>query len=403
MMQFPVKAKWVAISTATVIWSALTSVVLAQGLPPVIRVGVSAALTGPGAVAGITSKIMNEMAAKEINAAGGIAGRPVELVFADDGADAVRAASEAKRLITQEKVHFIIGPGAAAPALAAAPDITRAKLLSFPATGANTINPQSYPYGFGTFYSSDAFSRAMIDYAVDVLKAKSVAGLVDNGAQGQAAGLEFKAYSAKRGVKLVALETHDYDASDLSPQALNLRRANPDVILHVATTGDSVGRIFQATEQIGWKPIIISQVAALFPAQIKKIAGDNVYATGRVFGPTFKSLTICKGDNPANYPYVQFLNRIKAFTPDAGKVVVGLAPIYYDGIFLAKAAIEATKSVDGPTLAAWIEQNSKKVSGIGGPFGASKEYHLIWDAAAIGFVARPDLPDANGLMPRAGC
>jgi branched-chain amino acid transport system substrate-binding protein len=343
------------------------------------------------------------MAAKEINAAGGIAGKPVQLFLADDEGDASKAVIEAKRLIGQEKVHFVIGPAAASASMAAAPEFMRAKMLSFPVTGANTINPQTYPYGFGTFYSSDAFSRAMLDYAVDVLNARTVAALVDTGAQGRAAGEEFKAYAAKRNVNLLAVETHDYSAEDLSPQVLNLRRLNPDVILHVATTGDSVGRIFAAAEQMNWHPRIVSQVASLFPAQIRKIAGDNVFASGRVFGPAFKSMTICKGDNPANYPYVQFLARLKAFSPDASKVVVAVTPIFYDAIFLAKAAIESTRTVDGPTLASWIEQNSSKVSGVGGPFGASKTYHLIWSESAIAFVARPDLPDANGLMPRAGC
>ena len=402
-MRFSPKATLVAVSAATAMMAGLSAPVMAQGLPNVIKIGVSTSLTGPSSVTGVTAKTMIEMAAKEINAGGGIAGKQVELVVADDGADPARASSEVKRLITQEKVHFIIGPGAASPAMAAAPDITRAKLLSFPATGATSINLQAYPYAFGTFYSSDAFSRAMFDYAVDVLKAKRVAAMVDTGAQGQAAVAEMKSYAAKRGMQLVAVESFEYDAPDLSPFALNLRKANPDVILHVATNGDSVGRLYRDTEQIGWKPIIVSQVGALFPAQIKKIAGDDVYASNRIHGPTFKALTMCKGDDPNKYAYVQFLKRIRAFSADANKMALGLAPIYYDSIFLAKAAIEATKTLDGPTLVSWIEQNSKKVSGLGGPFGASKDYRFIWDAASIGFVARPDQPDATGMMYRAGC
>lgn len=399
-MRFTMKATILAVSAATTL---LAAPVMAQGLPNVIKIGYAGPLTGAQAVTGVTAKAMIEMAVKEINTAGGIAGKHLELVIADDQGDPARASSEAKRLINNEKVHFILGPGSASPALAAAPDITRAKLLSFPFTGATSINLQNYPYGFGTFYSSDAFSRAMFDYAVDVLKAKRVAAMVDTGAQGQAAVAEMKAHAAKRGMQLVAAESFDYDAPDLSPFALNLRKANPDVILHVASNGDSVGRLYRDTEQLGWKPIIVSQVAALFPAQIMKIAGDGIYASGRVHGPTFKTLTMCKGDDPNKNLYVQFLKRIRAFTPDANKMALGLVPIYYDAVFLAKAAIEATKTVDGPTLTTWIEQNSKKASGVGGPFGASRDYHLIWDASAIGFVTRPDQPDPSGALPRAGC
>jgi branched-chain amino acid transport system substrate-binding protein len=384
-------------------FAAAPSSVFAQGLPPVIKVGVSASLTGPAASGGRTAKIMIDMAAKEINAAGGIAGRPVELVYADDEGDSSKAVVEVKRLIYQEKVAFVLGPAAGSAAMAAAPEFKTAKMLNFAFTGANTITPQSYPYGFGTFYSSDAFSDAMLDYAVDVLKAKAVAGLVDTGAQGRAAGEEFKIYSAKRGIKLVALESHDYGASDLTPQLLNLRRAGTDVILHVATTGDSVGRIYAGADQMGWHPTIISQVAATFPAQIKKIAGDNAYASGKILGPTFKSTTYCPGENVADLPFVKFLARLKAFTPEAGNVLVYVAPVYYDAIFLAKSAIEATKTLDGPTLAAWVEQNSTKNSGLGGVYGATKDYHLIWDSKAIAIVSRPDLPDPHGMLPRSGC
>jgi hypothetical protein len=80
------------------------------------------------------------------------------------------------------------------------------------------------------------------------------------------------------------------------------------------------------------------------------------------------------------------------------------APVFYDPIFVAKAAIEATKSVDGPTLAAWIAENSKKVTGVGGPVGATPAYHFLWDRDSLAVVARPDQLDVNtGTMPRFGC
>ncbi|HXC40366.1 MAG TPA: ABC transporter substrate-binding protein, partial [Burkholderiales bacterium] len=84
----------------------------------------SVALTGPGAAVGVTARIASEMTVKEINAAGGIAGRQVDLVLGDDAGDPTRASTEVRRLIDSEKVNVMIGPAIAAPALAAAPVLT---------------------------------------------------------------------------------------------------------------------------------------------------------------------------------------------------------------------------------------------------------------------------------------
>ena len=91
----------------------------AQQLPPTIKIGVSMALSGPGAVSGVLGRGVIDMTVREINAAGGIAGRKVEVVYADDASDPTRAVTEVKRLIEVEKVHVVSGPGVAAPAMAA--------------------------------------------------------------------------------------------------------------------------------------------------------------------------------------------------------------------------------------------------------------------------------------------
>ena len=147
----------------------LMSAAPAQNLPPRIKIGLSVALTGAGAAIGTTARVTSEMTAKEINAAGGMGGRQIDVVLADDAGDPTRAASEARRLVDSEKINVMIGPAIAAPALAAAPVLTGAKMLSFPFTGSTAINGTSYPYGFGMFYPSDAFVEGMVDFAVDKL------------------------------------------------------------------------------------------------------------------------------------------------------------------------------------------------------------------------------------------
>jgi hypothetical protein len=80
----------------------------------------------------------------------------------------------------------------------------------------------------------------------------------------------------------------------------------------------------------------------------------------------------------------------------------GNIPWLFDAFKLFKAAVEATKSVDGPVLAKWLEQNAKDVKAITGPIAISATHHLLYDARVFTFLVRPDI-STDGLSPRFGC
>jgi len=385
--------------------AALPLQVWGQELPPRIRVGMSVALTGPGAAVGVTARIASEMTVKEINAAGGIAGRQVDLVLGDDAGDPTRASTEVRRLIDSEKVNVMIGPAIAAPALAAAPVLTAAKMLSFPFTGATSINSTTYPYGFGMFYPADAFFAAMVDFAVDKLGARNIAVITDTGAQGKSAAEQAKSYIPQRGAKLVDLESADYDSTDYTPQVLNMRRANPDVVLQVTSVGIGGGYFFKATREQNWNIRIVSQISSLFPADVQKIAGADAYAAKRMYGLTTKSSTYCPGEDPTKLPYVQFTQKVKAFAPnDWQKMQMSLAPYYADTLYLIKASIEANRTVDGPTLAAWALQNAGSVRNtVVGKLTPQKDSRFLYHADVFAFTVRPDQLNEQGVAVREGC
>jgi len=119
-----------------------------------------------------------------------------------------------------------------------------------------------------------------------------------------------------------------------------------------------------------------------------------------------KSWTYCPNDPMGGGELVKFKERLKA---DTGDTFSKLAPNYsawtYDAVYMFKAAIEGAKTVDGPTLTKWIEQNSSKVKGISGSFAASPSNHFVFsDPNAIGMVAETDKPRADGYYKRiSGC
>jgi branched-chain amino acid transport system substrate-binding protein len=378
---------------------------MAQNLPPRIKIGMSTAMTGPGSSFGISAKIAAEMTVKEINAAGGIGGRPIDLVLADDAGDPTRAATEARRLVDSEKVHTVIGPAIAAPALAAGPVFTAAKMMSFPFTGSTAINSKSYPYGFGMFYPSDAFVEGMVDFAIDKLGAKNIAVIADTGAQGKAAAETAKTYIPKRGAKIVAMETAEYDATDYTPQVLNMKRANPDLVIQITSVGLGGGYFYKATEEQNWPVKIVSQISSLFPDDIKRIAGAKSYEARRMYGLTTKSSTQCPGEDASKLPYVQYIAKAKAFAPnDWQKMQMSLAVYYADTLYLIKAAMEATKTTDGPTLAAWVFKNAGTVKPtIVGKLTPTVESPFLYHSDVFAFSLRPDQLNAQGVAIREGC
>ena len=393
-----------ALSAASLLSATIPSTSFAQALPARIKIGSSQPLSGSGAGSGQAAKMVQEMAIKEVNANGGMGGRQVDIVFGDDGADPTRAVTEAKRLIDQEKVHVLIGPGIAAVALATAPLVTPAKMLSFPMSGTPAINPTTFPYGFASFYPADAFLEAMVDYAVDKLGAKSIAVMADTGGQGKAAAEQAKTYVPKRGAKLTGIEYADFESTDYTPQVLNLKRGNPDVVLQVTSLQVGGGYFYKATEEQNWQIKIVSQISSLFTADILKIAGPNSYTTRRMHGLTTKATTMCPGEDASKMPFAQLRDKIRAAYPnDFQKIPMALAPYYYDVIFATKAAVDATKSVEGPKLAAWLEQNGGTVKAVMGKLTMSKTDHFMYHSDVFAFTVRPDQVNAQGVATREGC
>src|SRR5262249_19370211 len=106
----------------------LLATATAQAQQKPVRVGIFLPLTGPAAAGGAANKLGYEMAISEINAAGGIAGRKIETVYADDQGDPTVGVGEIKRLIFQEHVDVVVGTQNSQVELAALPVFNEGKV-----------------------------------------------------------------------------------------------------------------------------------------------------------------------------------------------------------------------------------------------------------------------------------
>ena len=140
------------------------------------KIGLFLELTGGSAsTTSEASQFGVELAVQEINAAGGIGGRKLQLVVADTQTDPTVGVGEMKRLVQQEKVEFVFGPVISQILLAAAPVVNEAKIGTIGSTGSLAITPKFAPYYFSTLINAETQAKHMAAQAGDVLKAKSVA------------------------------------------------------------------------------------------------------------------------------------------------------------------------------------------------------------------------------------
>lgn len=378
--------------------------VWAQGTEPV-RLGAIYSITGAGAATGYASLTGTKMAVKEINATGGILGRQVELFVGDDAFDPTQAVAEVKRLVSKEKVQLLMGPTISQVTLAIAPVLTQARVASVALSGSTSLTPQVAPYTFSMWTSIEAQGEAMIDFAVKQLKVKTAAIIADNGAQGKAGTAIFQRMLAARGVKVTGVQEHESRTSDVTAQVLALKRGNPDIVFQISTTGEDSGVVFRTMQDLGWNTKVMSMVAGVSAPLVIRASTPDVFKQGDIYATMLKAYTYCPKDPVGQTEFGKFVTRLKAFDPkNVDKLNAQVVSMTYDGVYVLKAAVEATKSFDGATLTSWIEKNASSIRGrVNGSLSATQLSHFLVGADAITMVKRPDIKREDGLVERLDC
>lgn len=376
----------------------------AQAQSDKVRIGGVLALSGGGVASGLSYRAGMEMAAAEINKAGGIGGKQIELTFADDQSDATAAVGEAKRLIFQEKISLFVGPLFSGQALATAPIFAEGKAVTINASGSSRIGPKDTPNSFSIFLDVDTQSQAMIDYVSKVKKAKSMAVLADNGQQAREMIERFREMAPKAGLAISGVQEYQVNQADMTPEMLSLRRGNPEILFVNGISGADFGRIIKARDDIGWNvPIAATAVLSyLYSEVIKTVSPDKLDGAS---SQTFAALTYCPNDPVGTSTFAQFRKRLEAFAGDRMK---NLAPLNvasgYDATMIYRAAVAASGGTDGPTVVKWIENNSDKVTGnVIGKFSASPTKHFLFGPEVLAMAERFDKPREDGLFRRTGC
>ena len=243
-----------------------------DGSATAFKIGVMESLTGLGETYGNVAVQAKNMAVEEINAAGGINGRPLELIVEDSKCSAQDSITAYRKLTDVDGVKIILGTTCSGAMLEAAPlaEKDRVVLFSGSATNPDIANAGDY-----------IFRTAMNDLQVgidtgNVLWAdgiRSLATITESTDYAEGVRRTSVDHFEKLGGQVVAAESYSSEVTDFRSQLSKLISANPDA-LHVAAQGEfSGGTIVKQVRELGYEGPIYSEIVVI-GATALEIAGD---------------------------------------------------------------------------------------------------------------------------------
>lgn len=225
---------------------AMAGTPLALGQMPPIKIGFFAPLTGPAAPDGTSSRNGAQMAVDEINAAGGVLGRPLEMVVYDDRLTPSEAVAIAHRLIERDRVVAVVAGSYSGPTRATAPIFQGAGI---PTIAAYAIHPDITRAGDFVFRNSflgTIQGKAGAYLASKILNARTASILVIDIDFGRALTAGFKAQAAGYGLRVLSEDAYPLGEKEFSPLLTKIRGLNPDVIYATAYFAEAAQIVRQA-------------------------------------------------------------------------------------------------------------------------------------------------------------
>lgn len=352
-----------------VIPALLTALAVAAPGPSPIPIGFVGPLTGGSAALGLSLRNGARLAVEELNARGGVLGRPLLLAEADDEATPAKGAAVARELIEKRGVVALIGPANTGVADAVGPVANQLRVPNLcPSATGSKVNehfadgPLNFVFRLA---ASDAVQARMMVTEAFAARGRSRAAILADespyGAQGRA---RVEALLEARGAKAVSVGTFKVGATDMSAQVKAAQAAGADVVLLYAL-GAEAAAVARAIGALGWKVEIIGTWNLANPVFLTTAgpAGD-----GAVMPQTFIEAA---AEAPAQRAFVQAYRRRYAVAH------VDLAPAAaqaYDAVKLLALAMAQARGTDAIKVRAALENLD------GTYHGATGEYFGPWSS-----------------------
>lgn len=343
LLSFPRRLKpCLAVAFVLSCWFSLS----AQAAEP-IKIGLVAALSGQSAKSGEALTRGLNIAIDEVNAQGGVLGRPLQLVRRDDESNPSKGLLAARELIQREKVAVLFGGLDTPVSLAIVPLANQMKMPFMGVWAAGTPitrNGAADNYVFRVSAVDELVDEALVSYAQKNFGTQKPGMILINNPWGESNEHGFRKALEARGVPVAGVERIEGSDLDVVPQLSRLKQAGADTLLLVANVAPSA-QVVKSLDRMGWEVPVVSHWG---PAggRFGELAGPNAGRVHFIQTYTFSREGDSKGEAiyaalQKRYPEIKSLADV---TP-----AVGIANAY-DALHLTAQAIAAAGSTTGPAI-----------------------------------------------------
>src|ERR1700749_5153151 len=323
-------------SAAAAVASTLAKPAIAAEEP--ILVGYLPALTGPSSSTGIGINRGVQLAVQEINAAGGIDGRQIELVIRDTQSEPTKAVNAAAELIHSHKVGVVLGPVNSGESLAVVPLLARSNTPQLhPCWVDSLTDTKKYPMCFRNAPTNQQIGAAANRYVIDVLKRKKVAIISDTTGYGVASLNTYVPMIKTQGAEVVYQSSIDAANPDLKAEFLRMQSAGAEAIMPWSVNAGFLSRIINTRGQMAWDIPIVGQTT-LGSGQTKELLEKPEY-WAKVYPNNFRPVCYAAGGKLPDRT-VAFLDRLKSAKIDTGDTLLWWVGIGYDTVKMTAEAIK---------------------------------------------------------------
>jgi branched-chain amino acid transport system substrate-binding protein len=339
-----------------------------------IKIGFSMALTGGLAPNGKSALLAQKIWEEDINAKGGLLGRPVKLVYYDDKSSPAEVPAIYTKLLDVDKVELVIGPYATAQIAPAMPIVMQKKKTFIGLLGLAVNTEFNYPNYFAMIPSGPdakpAFTKGFFDIAMaQGAKPQTVAIVAADQEFSRNAADGARENAKAANLRVVYDRTYPPSTADFAPIVRAIQASNPDIVVVCSYPPDSVGMV-RSVNEIGFKPKAIGGA----------MVGLQATAIKTQLGPLLNGWT--------NYDFwlpvpkmefagvADFIKRYQAKAAAEGVDPLGyyMAPWGYAQLQVLQQAVEGTKSLDDAKLGDYIRANAFKTVVGDVKFGAKGEW-----------------------------
>ena len=340
------------------------SIIASASFAQTIKIGVDGPFTGGSSSMGVSMRDGVRLAAKEINAAGGVLGKKLELIERDDEAKNERGVEIAHELINKEKIVAVVGFINTGVALASHRFYQDAKIpvINNVATGTALTKGPSFPFKdakdvfvFRTSARDEIQSPMIVNEAITVRGFKKVAILADSTNYGQLGQADLIKALAAKNITPVTTEKFNVGDTDMTAQVLKAKSAGAEAILTYAI-GPELAQIANSMAKVGWKvPLIGSWTLSM--ANFIDSAGKN--GEGAIMPQTF----IQAPTTPKRKAFIEAY--LKEFKPKNDRIDSPVSAAQgYDSVYLLAAAIKQANSLEGDKIRLALEDLKTPVVGV---------------------------------------